>query len=71
MFPIFFVPSIEEKHRVDSGDSFNYYSDINCLGLDKSFKIGVCKEIADSAGILIINSDNQGTVSLHVHLEEQ
>jgi len=68
---IFFVPSIEEKYRVDSGDSFNYYSDINCLGLDKSSKMGVCKEIADSAGILIINSDNQGTISLKVYLEEQ
>jgi len=68
---IFFVPSIEEKYRVDSGESFNYYSDINCLGLDKSSKMGVCKEIADSAGMLIINSDNQGIISLKVYLEEQ
>ncbi len=68
---IFFVPSVEEKYRIDSGKSFNYYSDINCIGLDKSFKIGVCKEIADSAGMLIINSDNQGTISLKVYLEEQ
>ena len=68
---IFFVPSVEEKYRVDSGESFNYYSDINCIGLDKSYKIGVCKEIADSAGMLIINSNNQGTISLKVYLEEQ
>ena len=68
---IFFVPSIEEKYKVDSGKSFNYYSDINCLGLDKSSKIGICKEVADSGGMLIINSDNQGIISLKVHLEEQ
>ncbi|MCH7560461.1 MAG: matrixin family metalloprotease [Thaumarchaeota archaeon] len=68
---IFFVPSIEEKYRVDSGESFDYYSDINCLGLNKSFKIGVCKEIADSGGMLIINSDNQGIISLNVYLAEQ
>jgi len=68
---IFFVPSIEEKYKVDSGESFNYYSDINCIGLDKSSKMGVCKKIADSAGMLIINSDNQGIISLKVYLEEQ
>ncbi len=68
---IFFVPSIEEKYKIDSGESFNYYSDINCIGLDKSSKMGVCKKIVDSAGMLIINSDNQGTISLKVYLEEQ
>jgi len=68
---IFFVPSLQEKYKVDSGESFNYYSDINCIGLDKSSKMGICKEIADSGGMLIINSDNQGTISLKVYLEEQ
>jgi len=68
---IFFVPSVKEKYKVDSGESFSYYSDINCIGLDKSLKIGVCKEIVDSAGMLIINSDNQNTISLKVYLEEQ
>ena len=68
---IVFVPSVEEKYKVDSGESFDYYSDINCIGLDKSTKMGVCKEIADSAGILIINSDSQGIISLKVYLEEQ
>ncbi len=68
---VFFVPSMEEKYKVDSGDSFNYYSDISCLGIDKSFKMGVCKEIADSGGMLIINSDNEGTILLKVYLEEQ
>ena len=65
------MPSIEEKYRIDSGDSFDYYSDFNCIGLDKSSKTGVCKEIADSAGMLIINSYNQDTISLKVYLEEQ
>ena len=67
---IFFVPSIEEKNKIDAGKAFDYYSDINCLGLDKSFKTGICK-VADSAGMLIINSDNQDTISLKVYLEEQ
>ena len=67
---IFFIPSIKEKYKVDAGEAFDYYSDINCIGLDKSSKAGVCK-VADSAGMLIINSDNTETVSLKVHLEEQ
>ena len=67
---IFFVPSIEEKYKVDSGESFSYYSDINCIGLDKSSKTGVCK-VVDSGGMLIINSDNQGIISLKVYLEEK
>ncbi len=67
---IFFVPSIEEKYKVDAWKAFDYYSGINCLGLDKSFKTGICK-IADSGGMLIINSDNQDTISLKVYLEEQ
>jgi len=67
---IFFVPSIEEKYKVDSGEPFNYYSDINCLGLDKSYMMGVC-QVVDSGGMLIINSDNQGTISLKVYLEER
>lgn len=68
---IFFVPSIQEKYKVDSGEEFNYYSDMNCLGLSKSSKIGLCKEITDSGGMLIINSDNEDSVSVTVHLEEQ
>ncbi|MHA7733694.1 matrixin family metalloprotease [Nitrosopumilus sp. S6] len=67
---IFFVPSVDEKYKVDSGMTFDYYSDINCIGLEKSYKNGSCK-VADSAGILIINSGDQGTISLKIHLEEQ
>ncbi|QDI88223.1 matrixin family metalloprotease [Candidatus Nitrosopumilus sp. SW] len=67
---IFFVPSIDEKFKVDSGMTFDYYSDINCIGLEKSYKNGACK-VADSAGMLIINSGDQGTISLKIYLEEQ
>jgi chromosome segregation ATPase len=67
---IFFIPSIEEKYKVDTGKEFNYYSDINCIGLDKSSKSGMCK-VADSAGMLIINPDNKNSISLDIHLEEQ
>ena len=67
---IFFVPSENEKYKVDSGMTFDYYSDINCLGLEKSYLNGACK-VADSAGMLIINSGDQGTISLKLYLEEQ
>ena len=67
---IFFVPSIDEKYKVDSGMTFDYYSDINCLGVEKSYLNGACK-VADSAGMLIINSGDQGTISLKLHLEEK
>ena len=67
---VFFVPSIKEKSKVDSGEPFDYYSDINCIGIDKSSKTGVCK-VADSAGMLIINSNNQEPVSVTVSLEEE
>ena len=68
---MFFVPSSQEKYKVDSGEEFNYYSDMNCMGLSKSSKTGVCRNVADSGGLLIINSDNEGSVSVSVHLEEQ
>jgi len=67
---MFFIPSIDEKYKVDAGEEFNYYSDINCIGLDKSTKSGLCK-VADSAGMLIINLDNNSSISVNVNLEEQ
>lgn len=67
---VFFVPSIDEKYKVDSGMTFDYYSEINCLGIEKSYLNGACK-VADSAGMLIINSGDQGTISLKLYLEEQ
>ncbi|KFM19436.1 Matrixin domain containing protein [Marine Group I thaumarchaeote SCGC AAA799-P11] len=67
---IFFVPSENEKYKVDSGMTFDYYSDINCLGIEKSYINGACK-VADSAGMLIINSGDQGTISLKIYLEEK
>ncbi len=67
---IFFVPSIDEKYKVDAGESFDYYSDINCLGLQKSSKSGTCT-IADSGGILVVNSDSLGSVVADIYLEEK
>ena len=67
---IFFVPSIDEKHKVDAGESFDYYSDINCLGLQKSSKSGTCT-IADSGGILVVNSGNLGSIVADIYLEEK
>jgi len=67
---IFFIPSIDEKYKVDEGKKFNYYSDINCIGLDKSAKSGACK-VADSAGMLIINPDVNNSILVNINLEEQ
>ena len=55
---------------MDQGNEFSYYSDINCIGLDKTTKSGSC-EVADSAGMLIINPDNKNSISVNVHLEEK
>ena len=67
---IFFIPSIKEKYKVDSGDSFDYYSDINCLGIQKSSKSGTCK-VADSGGMLVVNSNNQESIVASLYLEEK
>ncbi|MDX1596097.1 MAG: matrixin family metalloprotease, partial [Nitrosopumilaceae archaeon] len=66
---IFFIPSVNEKYKVDSGDSFDYYSDINCLGIQKSSKSGTC-QVADSGGMLVVNSGNESVVA-SLYLEER
>ena len=67
---IFFVPSINEKQKADSGKEFEHYTEFSCIGYDRSYKEGSCK-IIDSGGILIINPDSEKTISVDVYLEEQ
>lgn len=66
---VFFVPSIDEKKNVDSGKPFDYYSNMGCIGLDESYKTGLCK-IADSGGMLLINSSIH-PVKVNITLEEK
>lgn len=66
---VFFVPSIDEKQNVEDGKSFDYYSNMECIAIEKSYKSGVCK-IADSGGMLLINS-NKNPITVKVYLEEK
>ena len=70
-FDLFFVPSDAEKQRFDAGKKFDYYSDINCIGLSKSVQSGTCKNVVDTGGLLIINSENKEKITVTVHVEEK
>lgn len=70
-FDLFFVPSDAEKQRFDAGKKFDYYSDINCIGLSKSVQNGICKNVVDTGGLLIINSENKEKITVTVHVEEK
>jgi len=70
-FDLFFVPSETEKQMFDAGKKFDYYSDINCIGLGKSVQSGTCKNVVDTGGLLIINSENNEKITVTVHIEEK
>ena len=70
-FDLFFVPSDAEKQRFDEGKQFDYYSDINCIGLSKSVQNGICKNVVDTGGLLIVNSENKEKITVTVHVEEK
>jgi uncharacterized coiled-coil DUF342 family protein len=70
-FDLFFVPSDAEKQTFDAGKQFDYYSDINCIGLSKSTQSGTCRNIVDTGGLLIINSENNENITVNVHIEEK
>ena len=70
-FDLFFVPSDAAKQRFDAGKQFDYYSDINCIGLGKSVQSGTCKNVVDTGGLLIINSENNEKITVTVHIEEK
>lgn len=70
-FDLFFVPSDAEKQAFDNGKKFDYYSDINCIGLSKSIQSGTCRNVIDTGGLLIINSENNEKITISVHIEEK
>lgn len=69
----FFVPSIAEKSVYDSKKTFNYYSDLSCMGIGKTSQSNTCKNVTDSAGILIIAPEMKyGEIaSVHVKISEK
>lgn len=70
-FDLFFVPSDAEKQTFDAGKQFDYYSNINCIGLSKSAQSGTCENVADTGGLLIVNSENNEKITISVHIEEK
>ena len=70
-FDLFFVPSDAEKQTFDAGKQFDYYSNINCIGLSKSAQSGTCENVADTGGLLLVNSENNEKITISVHIEEK
>ena len=68
----FFIPSKIEYQNFLNGKQFQYYSDPDCLGLNRSGQIGICKNVSDNAGLLLIapRIENESQFSVKVLLQE-
>ncbi len=68
----FFIPSKSEYQNFLNGKQFKYYSDPDCLGLNRSGQIGICKNVSDNAGLLLIapRTENESQFSVKVLLQE-
>ena len=68
----FFIPSKIEYQNFLNGKQFKYYSDPDCLGLNRSGQIGICKNVSDNAGLLLIapRTENEAQFSVKVLLQE-
>jgi len=68
----FFIPSEIEYQNFLNGKQFKYYSDPDCLDLNRSGQIGICKNVSDNAGLLLIApiTENEGQFSVKVLLQE-
>ncbi|MCH8972651.1 MAG: matrixin family metalloprotease [Thaumarchaeota archaeon] len=68
----FFIPSKIEYQNFLNGKQFKYYSDPDCLDLNRSGQIGICKNVSDNAGLLLIapRTENESQFSVKVLLQE-
>ena len=68
----FFIPSEIEYQNFLDGKQFKYYSDPDCLDLNRSGQIGICTNVSDNAGLLIIvpRTENESQFSVKVLLQE-
>jgi len=68
----FFIPSKIEYQNFLNGKQFKYYLDPDCLGLNRSGQIGICKNVSDNAGLLLIapRTENESQFSVRVLLQE-
>jgi len=68
----FFIPSKTEYQNFLNGEQFRYYSDPDCLDLNRSGQIGICKNISDNAGLLLIApiTENESQFGVKVSLQE-
>jgi len=70
---LFFVPSKNEYFQAINGKPFQYYSDPNCLGLSRSGQIGICENVSQNAGLLLIAPDfiSGDQITIKVSLAER
>ena len=68
----FFILSEIEYQNFLDGKQFKYYSDPDCLDLNRSGQIGICKNVSDNAGLLLIapRTENESQFSVKVLLQE-
>jgi len=68
----FFIPSEIEYQNFLDGKQFKYYSDPDCLDLNRSGQIGICKNVSDNAGLLLIapRTENESQFTVKVLLQE-
>jgi len=68
----FFIPSKSEYQNFLNGEQFKYYSDPDCLDLNRSGQIGICKNVSDNAGLLLIapRTESESQFSVKVLLQE-
>jgi len=68
----FFIPSKIEYQNFLNGKQFKYYSDPDCLDLNRSGQIGICRNVSDNAGLLLIapRTENESQFSVKVLLQE-
>ena len=69
----FFVPSEDEYNKFLEDKTFNYYKDPNCVGVNRSGQLGVCSNLVDTAGMLIIAPESmpENQITVKVTLEER
>jgi hypothetical protein len=57
-FDVYFVPSIQEQPKYDTGGSFQYYATGTCFGKNYASFSGTCYNVGKNAGLLIVVPDN-------------
>ena len=65
---LFFVTSKKEYFNFLDEKPFEYYSDPRCIGLNRSAQSGICENVSDRAGLLVIAPDSLSGDNLTVRV---